>query len=127
MAPLTPFLSRIRDLFRRRRFDLTLDEELRAHIEMLADDYVRGGMTPDEARRKARLRLGGVEQTKEAARDARGTFLDSVSAGDDAIAGEPAVPGATDRAARLPDRRRRVGHRCGAGLLPGCFAVFSFR
>jgi predicted permease len=78
MAQPCAFLSRVRSLLRKRRIDAALDEELRAHVEMLAEDYVRGGMTPDEARRKARLRLGGIEQTKEAVRDARGTFLDSV-------------------------------------------------
>jgi len=78
MAGLRAFLSRARSLFRRRRLEAALDEELRAHLEMLADDYVRAGMTRDEARRRARLRLGGIEQTKEAVRDARATWIDSV-------------------------------------------------
>ncbi len=70
--------SRLRSVFARRGSDATLDEELRAHLEMLADDYVRAGMSRAEASRRARLRLGGVEQTKEAVRDARATWVDSV-------------------------------------------------
>jgi putative ABC transport system permease protein len=70
-ARLPAFLSK-------RRLDAALDEELSAHLAMLEDDYVRAGMSPEEARRRARLRLGGVEQTKEAVRDARATWVDSV-------------------------------------------------
>jgi len=66
-------------MFSRCRLDAVLDEELRTHLEMLAGDYVRAGVSPEEARRQARLRLGGVEQTKEIVRDARATWIDSVS------------------------------------------------
>jgi putative ABC transport system permease protein len=55
-----------------RRRDAALDAELDAHLEMLADDYQRQGLTPAEARRAARLRLGGADQIKETVRDARG-------------------------------------------------------
>jgi hypothetical protein len=72
MTRLRVFLSRVRSLFFKRRLDDALDEELRAHLEMMVDDYVRAGMSPEDARRKARLRLGGVEQTKEIVRDQRG-------------------------------------------------------
>jgi putative ABC transport system permease protein len=80
MAGLRAFLSRVRSLLRRRRIDAALDEELRAHLAMLEDDYVRAGMGPDEARRQARLRLGGIEQTKEVVRDQRGfPFVDQLA------------------------------------------------
>jgi predicted permease len=72
------FASRLRGLLSRRRLEATLDEELRAHLAMLEDDFVRTGMSPEEARRQARLRLGGIEQTKEIVRDARATWIDSV-------------------------------------------------
>jgi predicted permease len=77
MTRLRVFLSRVRSLFFKRRLDAALDEELRAHLATLEDDYVRAGMSPEEARRRARLRLGGIEQTKEAVRDQRGlSFVD---------------------------------------------------
>jgi predicted permease len=60
-------------LFHRRALERDLDKELRFHVDAAADDFVRGGMRPDEARRLARLQLGGVEQVKESTRDARGT------------------------------------------------------
>ena len=46
-------------------------EELESHIQMHVDDAVRAGMTPEEARRDAVQKLGGVEATKEAVRDRR--------------------------------------------------------
>jgi putative ABC transport system permease protein len=55
-----------------RRRERELDEELASHLEMHAEENVRRGMTPGEARRKAVLELGGVEQTKELCRDQRG-------------------------------------------------------
>jgi putative ABC transport system permease protein len=78
MSGVRVLLARLRALFVRRRLDDALDEELRAHLAMLEDDYVRAGMSPEDARRKARLRLGGIEQTKEVVRDQRATWIDSV-------------------------------------------------
>jgi putative ABC transport system permease protein len=66
------FLGR---LFRRRRLEAQLDAELRDHVERQAADYVRSGLSEAEARRRARIELGGVEQVKEECRDARGTRL----------------------------------------------------
>jgi predicted permease len=60
-------------LFRRSTLERDLDKELRFHIETAVDDLVRGGMPRAEAERVARVQLGGVEQVKEDARDARGT------------------------------------------------------
>jgi MacB-like protein len=51
--------------------DRDLDDEVRTHLELLADDYMRQGMTPKEARYAARKAFGGVEQMKEAHRDWR--------------------------------------------------------
>jgi predicted permease len=50
-----------------------LDKELGFHIEELTADLVARGHAPSEARRLARLELGGPEQVKEECRDARGT------------------------------------------------------
>ncbi|HYZ85538.1 MAG TPA: ABC transporter permease, partial [Bryobacteraceae bacterium] len=64
-------------LFGRRRED-DLDEELEAHIRLLADDNERRGLPPDEAIRQARLQFGSMEATKESYRDQRGLpFLDT--------------------------------------------------
>jgi predicted permease len=63
---------RLRSLFRRAQADQELDEELRDHLERAVEKYVAQGMTPEQALRRARLELGGVEQTKEKCRDARG-------------------------------------------------------
>jgi len=51
--------------------DQELDDELRDHLERKTAEYVAQGMTQEEAHRRARLDLGGIEQTKERCRDTR--------------------------------------------------------
>ena len=63
----------LRRLFRREAMERDLERELAFHIEAQTKDLVRAGLPPDEARRQARLLIGGVEVVKEDARDARGT------------------------------------------------------
>src|SRR5437588_2319620 len=62
---------RLRSLFRRAQADQELDDELRDHLDLKTEEYVAKGMTQEEAHRRARLDLGGIEQTKEKCRDAR--------------------------------------------------------
>src|SRR5215470_6143365 len=62
---------RLRSLFQWAQADHELDAELRDHLERKTEEYVAKGMAPEEARRRARLDLGGIEQTKEKCRDAR--------------------------------------------------------
>jgi predicted permease len=62
---------RLRSLFRWTQADQELDDERRDHLERKTQQYVAQGMTQDEAHRRARLDLGGIEQTKEKCRDAR--------------------------------------------------------
>src|SRR6266481_7376184 len=62
---------RLRSLFRRAQADQELDDELRDHLERATEQYVAKGMAPGEAQRRARLDLGGIEQTKEQCRDTR--------------------------------------------------------
>jgi predicted permease len=50
-----------------------LDKELRFHLEQHTKELIARGFSPAEARRRARLSLGGPEQVKEECRDARGT------------------------------------------------------
>ena len=68
-----------RRLLQRERVERHLDAELRDHFERLVADYVQAGATAPEARRRARLAFGGMEQVKEDCRDVRGTrWLDEL-------------------------------------------------
>jgi predicted permease len=49
-----------------------LERELSFHLEQHTSQLIGRGISPDEARRQARLALGGPEQVKEKCRDARG-------------------------------------------------------
>ncbi|MFA5910640.1 MAG: ABC transporter permease [Vicinamibacterales bacterium] len=60
-------------LMRHERLEAQLDAELRDHFERLVLDYVRDGLSEPDARRRARLEFGGLDQVKEVCRDARGT------------------------------------------------------
>jgi putative ABC transport system permease protein len=60
-------------LYRRKQMEEQLEKELRFHLDQHAGDLITRGLTPGEARREARLALGGPEQVKEKCRDARGT------------------------------------------------------
>jgi putative ABC transport system permease protein len=53
--------------------DEQLEKELNFHLEQHAADLMASGMVPDEARRQARIALGGATQVAEECRDARGT------------------------------------------------------
>lgn len=63
---------RLRALFRRRAVERELDDELQFHLDRAIEAKLAEGHTREEATRLARLELGGVEQVKEDARDARG-------------------------------------------------------
>jgi len=60
-------------LWRRKQMEEQLEKELRFHVDQHAGDLIANGLHPDEARRQARIALGGPEQVKEQCRDARGT------------------------------------------------------
>ena len=77
---LSDLRYRLRALFDRGAMDRELHEELRFHIEAETEKYLRAGMTPAAARRKARLAFGSVDSSAESARDARGlSMLDSLA------------------------------------------------
>ena len=70
---------RMRGLFRRKSMETELDEELRFHLERQVEKYVQGGLSGEEAQRRARVEFGGVELAKEECRDARGgNFIESL-------------------------------------------------
>jgi len=72
MKYLRSLLLRLRNLFRREKLERELGDELASHLAMHIEDNVRAGMSPEEARRAALLKLGGVEQMKESYRERRG-------------------------------------------------------
>src|SRR5215813_5034329 len=69
MTGLRVFFQRLLGLFQRRKLERELEEEIRSHLEMQIEDNLRQGMSPEDARRAAQLKFGGVEQVKEAYRD----------------------------------------------------------
>jgi predicted permease len=64
--------KRCRALFAKRRLETELDEEVRAHLEMLAEELRERGMDPRAAREAARREFGGIDSMKEPYRDRRG-------------------------------------------------------
>ena len=60
-------------LWRRDQMETQLEKELHYHLEQHTEELIDDGVSPDEARRRARLDLGGPEQVKQQCRDARGT------------------------------------------------------
>jgi len=69
---LSDIFFRLRSLFRRNRVEAELDDELRFHFEQQVEKCIRSGMTREEARRQARLSVGGIDQVKEECREERG-------------------------------------------------------
>ncbi len=71
--------ARVRSWWRattgRREFESSMSAELRFHIEQYAEDLMRAGATKEEAYRRARIELGGVNSVKEKCREARGLLL----------------------------------------------------
>jgi putative ABC transport system permease protein len=72
---LRAWLLRLAGSFRKERREQELTEELRSHLQMHIEDSLRAGTNPQEARRQALLKLGGVEPTKELYRERRGLPL----------------------------------------------------
>ncbi len=56
---------------RKRRLDRELDDEIAAHLELAEREALEKGLTPEQARRDAKVRFGGVERVKEEHRDSR--------------------------------------------------------
>ncbi len=69
---LRQMLARVRSFYRKEPLDQELDAEMASHLEMAIEENVRRGMNPEEARRKAMVRFGGVQQAREQQREARG-------------------------------------------------------
>jgi putative ABC transport system permease protein len=77
---LTDFLYRLRALFRRKSIEAEMSEELRVHLDHQTEKYLRAGLSAEEAARRARLDLGGLDQVKEECRDSWGVrFINEVA------------------------------------------------
>jgi predicted permease len=72
MSGVRAWFARLGGLFGRETRDREFEEEIASHLAMHIEDNVRAGMTAQEARRQAVLKLGGVEQAKESYRERRG-------------------------------------------------------
>src|SRR5260370_10941111 len=75
MSWVSVFAARLRGLFVRSKLERDLDDEVRFHLEMQAEDNLRAGMDPAEARYAARRSFGGVEPMKEQHREGRALAL----------------------------------------------------
>jgi predicted permease len=65
--------------FKRAELDHDLDDELETHLDLLVEENMRRGLSSEEARREARLRLGNVTSLREQHRETRGLpFIDTL-------------------------------------------------
>jgi len=79
MRTLRAFGLRLLGLFHTRRSGDDFSAELEAHVALHTEDGIRAGLTPQESRRQALIRLGGVEQVQQAHRERRTLpWLDSL-------------------------------------------------
>ncbi len=73
MRRLRALMLRVAGMFGGGRREREIADEIDSHVQLHIEDNLRAGMTPEQARREAMLRLGGVEPTKQAYRE-RGTL-----------------------------------------------------
>jgi len=72
MRKLRALWFRLWGMFSGQRGDSEFAAELESHVAMHTEDGIRAGLSPEEARRQALIRLGGAEQTRQAQRERRG-------------------------------------------------------
>ncbi|MGB2898223.1 MAG: ABC transporter permease [Candidatus Acidiferrum sp.] len=72
MRQLRAWLLRLSGLFRKDKRDAEFSSELESHLQLHIDENLHAGMSAEEARRQALIKLGGIEQTKENYRDRQG-------------------------------------------------------
>jgi predicted permease len=72
MANLREAVNRILSFLHKPQRDSDLEAELQSHIELAVEENISHGMPPEEARRRALVRFGGVQQAREQQREARG-------------------------------------------------------
>jgi macrolide transport system ATP-binding/permease protein len=69
MKQLRALISRICGLFRHEQHEQDHAAEIESHLQLHIEDMLRSGMSGEQARREAILKLGGVESTKQAYRE----------------------------------------------------------
>src|SRR5579875_3534816 len=74
MGRLHVIFSRLRTLFSKRAAEQDFDAEVRAHLELLSERYIRQGMAAEDARALARRQFGATTQLEEELRERR-TFM----------------------------------------------------
>src|SRR6185437_408071 len=72
MRMLRAWLLRLSSLFNKQDSERELADELESNLQLHIDEKIRAGMSPEDARRDALIKLGGVEQVKEGYREQRG-------------------------------------------------------
>jgi hypothetical protein len=72
MRKVRALWMRLCGLLRKPQGDIDFEAEIASHLAMHTDDGIRAGLSSEEARRRALIRLGGVEQTRQAYRERRG-------------------------------------------------------
>ena len=76
---LSNLLRRWRALIHKDAMEYELDEEMQFHLERDVEQKIKGGMSPEDARYAALKAFGGVDQSKEECRTARGvTFIEDI-------------------------------------------------
>jgi predicted permease len=81
MKSIQRLMRQVRVIFSSERADTEMERELAAHLLLLEEEMMRKGATPHEARRLARIKLGGVEQVRIMHREERGLpFVESLAA-----------------------------------------------
>ena len=79
MRVLDRIRLRLRSLFRRRSLDRELEDEFGFHLDQLVEEEMAAGLAPDEARRSAVRKMGGMLQFQEESRDMRHVnFIDDL-------------------------------------------------
>src|ERR1700730_16989930 len=72
MRRLRAWLVRLGGLFSKEQSDRAFADEVESHLQMHIDDNVHSGMTAEQARRSALIKLGGITQAKELYGERRG-------------------------------------------------------
>ncbi|HKT51216.1 MAG TPA: ABC transporter permease [Candidatus Angelobacter sp.] len=79
MRTLRAWIFRVASLFNRRKKDWEMEQEFQSHLQMELEDKMRSGMTPEEARRAAMIKSGGLSSARESHREQRGLpFLETL-------------------------------------------------
>src|SRR5262245_12080542 len=71
LSTLRSVISKLFASINLKQHDRDLDDEMKEHLALLEERYVRQGMPLDEARLRAKREFGGIEQLRESHRDER--------------------------------------------------------